>query len=103
MVPNAKMSERWSTFFPRTCSGDMYSTVPITVPDSVPRATVGSEPEEFFASVILARWNSKIITRPWLVRNKISGFWTLLLLLCLVVVAHTWYIMTAVHVLFIRA
>src|SRR2546430_5534384 len=74
MVPNEKMSERWSTSFPRTCSGDMYPTVPITVPDSVPRATVGSEPEVSFVSVILARPKSKIFTRPWLVRNMFSGF-----------------------------
>ena len=29
------MSERWSTGSPRTCSGDMYPTVPNTAPASV--------------------------------------------------------------------
>ena len=31
-APKEKISARWSTFCPRTCSGDMYPTVPSTTP-----------------------------------------------------------------------
>src|SRR6266481_4919970 len=35
IAPKLKMSVRASTFFPSACSGDMYETVPTTMPSSV--------------------------------------------------------------------
>ncbi len=48
-TPNEKMSVRWSTGSPRTCSGDMYATVPRTCPapvgdDSVTSPLVARQP-----------------------------------------------------------
>ena len=34
-APNAQMSARLSTVFPRACSGDMYAAVPRIIPASV--------------------------------------------------------------------
>jgi hypothetical protein len=43
-TPNEKMSERWSTSWPLTCSGDMYPTVPRTAPAPVASITVVAFP-----------------------------------------------------------
>ena len=55
------MSERESVGLPRTCSGDMYPAVPITVPASVPTCCVGASPERSASGrVSLARPKSRI-------------------------------------------
>ena len=61
---------------PFTCSGDMYPSVPITTPGSVP-AAVGRFvcwPPAVSFCVSFARPKSRILTRPSLVRNRFSGF-----------------------------
>ena len=44
ITPKLKMSLRWSASSPRTCSGDMYPTVPITTPACVRAAGAWSRP-----------------------------------------------------------
>ncbi len=63
------MSVRWSTSIPRTCSGDMYSGVPIIVPAAVSRVW----------SAALAIPKSVIRTFPDRSRRMFSGLmsrWT---------------------------
>ena len=72
-APRAKTSERASLGSPRTCSGDMYPTVPITEPGSVCTVIVS-----LAAAVrgirILAKPKSRILMRPSAVSNTLSGF-----------------------------
>ncbi len=62
------MSERASTGFPRTCSGDMYPTVPRTTPSPVCRAVsvgaFGRSPSEAGLSVSFASPKSRILAYP---------------------------------------
>ena len=71
----------WSTGSARTCSGDMYATVPITharAPSG--DDAVGSSLSPASRSTSLARPKSRIFTRPSVVRNRFSGLrsrWTI--------------------------
>ena len=64
--PNAKISERTSTSFPSACSGDMYPSVPRTIPASVlcPVAWVVSASVKSGTSLSLARPKSSTFTMP---------------------------------------
>ena len=66
---------------PRTCSGDMYLTVPITVPGSVcSRPSAGASPRRCAGPVLFARPKSSTFTRPSPVTKMFSGFrsrWTI--------------------------
>ena len=76
IAPKEKRSERWSADLPFTCSGDMYPSVPMTTPGSVP-AAVGRFvcwPPAVSFCVSFARPKSRIFTRPSFVRNRFSGF-----------------------------
>jgi hypothetical protein len=76
IAPKEKMSDRPSAGLPFTCSGDMYPSVPMTTPGSVP-AAVGRlvcAPEAASLCVSLARPKSRIFTRPSDVRKTFSGF-----------------------------
>ena len=70
------MSVRASTGCARTCSGDMYPTVPSTMPAPVPAVTVACWPSGALSSgrVSFARPKSRIFTRPSVVTNRFSGF-----------------------------
>jgi hypothetical protein len=54
--------------------GDMYPTVPMTVPGSVAAATVGERVSSDAAFTTRARPKSRILTRPSGVTNRFSGF-----------------------------
>ncbi len=60
-APNAKMSERWSTGAPRICSGDMYRTVPTTMPETVSRAAVSASSRP---SKVTGACDSTSLARP---------------------------------------
>ena len=83
IAPKEKMSERGSADFPFTCSGDMYPSVPMTTPGSVPTDAVGRFvccPVAASFWVSFARPKSRILTRPSVVRKRFSGFksrWTI--------------------------
>ena len=76
MMPSEKMSVRWSTARPWTCSGDMYGTVPITTPSWV-FISVGSSVLLVAApppDSTLARPKSSTLTRPPLPTMTLAGF-----------------------------
>ncbi len=68
MQPNEKMSDRWSTARPATCSGDMYPAVPTTLPTALPSAASVGASEMSGAlsrfSVSLARPKSRTFVNP---------------------------------------
>ena len=72
--PNEKMSVRWSTGSPRTCSGDMYPAVPSKAPVAVD-GSGGSVGAWGLGSgrVSLATPKSRILTCPSLVTNTLAG------------------------------
>ena len=79
MTPSAKMSVRWSTGRPDTCSGDMYGIVPITAPACVSACETvasGSAP----ASVTFASPKSSTLTRQSAATITLAGLrsrWTM--------------------------
>ncbi len=81
MHPRAKMSLRGSADSPRTCSGDMYPTVPSTVPGSVWTVTVVSPPRpSAITRAEVARPKSRILICPSRVMKTLPGFrsrWTI--------------------------
>ena len=72
-TPTAKMSERWSIVWPRTCSGDMYPTVPRTTPGSVAVNRLNS-PVPSGDSVSFASPKSRIFARSSVVTKMFAGF-----------------------------
>ena len=85
--PNAQMSVRSSTGWPRACSGLMYAAVPMTGPSPLPPslapgAFVGSG-DEPSPPTVLARPKSRTFTTPSRVIVMLAGLrsrWTILLL-----------------------
>ena len=82
MSPTANWSVRWSTVRPLACSGDMYSSVPSSMPACVPYrdsvSCVSRSPSG--ASPILASPKSRIFRTPSGVTMRFSGFrsrWTI--------------------------
>jgi hypothetical protein len=73
------MSDRTSTAEACTCSGDMYATVPITVPGLVAPGDA-LRPSSAPAGIRFARPKSRIFTRPSAVTKTFSGLrsrWTI--------------------------
>ena len=72
--PNENWSERKSTVLPLACSGDMYPTVPRTIPGFVGWPTVSAVVTESPETASFARPKSRIFTRPSRVTMMFSGF-----------------------------
>ncbi len=81
--PNAKRSLCGPAVSPRTCSGDMYPTVPSTVPGRVGSGVVGADVGSFSeesSRTHRASPKSRILTRFSTVTKTLSGFrsrWTI--------------------------
>jgi hypothetical protein len=72
-TPREKMSVRWSSARPETCSGDMYAGVPITTPACVWAEVRVASPLELSPRTSFAKPKSRILTRPSWVTITLAG------------------------------
>ena len=82
MAPNAKRSDSASAGRPRTWSGDIYATVPRSMPGVVTEVRVDTSAGSVGGALSesFARPKSRILTRPLLVMKRFSGLrsrWTI--------------------------